>query len=88
MTLANGHAYLAIPGPSVVPDRIQRVMHRTAPNIYEGELHALAGSLWPDLRALRVIQEEDWDRLTQGSPVRRAGLEGLRRNAAKNLGDG
>ena len=52
MTLANGHAYLAIPGPSVVPDRIQRVMHRTAPNIYEGELHALAGSLWPDLRAL------------------------------------
>ncbi len=52
MTLANGHAYLAIPGPSVVPDRIQRAMHRTAPNIYEGELHALVGSLWPDLRAL------------------------------------
>lgn len=52
MTLANGHAYLAIPGPSVVPDRIQRAMHRTAPNIYEGELHALTGSLWPDLRAL------------------------------------
>ncbi|MCF8512403.1 MAG: aminotransferase class V-fold PLP-dependent enzyme [Rhodobacteraceae bacterium] len=51
-SLANGHPYLAIPGPSVVPDRIQRAMHRTAPNIYEGELHALTTSLWPDLRAL------------------------------------
>ena len=52
MSLAHGHAYLAIPGPSVVPDRIQRAMHRTAPNIYEGALHELVGSLWPDLRAL------------------------------------
>jgi len=51
-SLANGHGYLAIPGPSVVPDRIQRVMHRTAPNIYEGELLDLTRSIWPDLRAL------------------------------------
>ena len=52
MSLANGHPYLAIPGPSVVPDRIQRAMHRTAPNIYEGALVEMVGTLWPDLRAL------------------------------------
>ena len=52
MTLAHGHPYLAIPGPSVVPDRIQRAMHRTAPNIYDGALIDMVGTLWPDLRAL------------------------------------
>ena len=52
MSLAHGHPYLAIPGPSVVPDRIQRAMHRTAPNIYEGALIEMVGTLWPDLRAL------------------------------------
>ncbi|MGB0960106.1 MAG: pyridoxal-phosphate-dependent aminotransferase family protein [Halocynthiibacter sp.] len=38
MTLANGRHYLAIPGPSVVPDRILNAMHRASPNIYEGAL--------------------------------------------------
>lgn len=52
MNLANGRSLLAIPGPSVVPDRVQRAMHRTAPNIYEGALHELVASLWPDLRAV------------------------------------
>ena len=57
MTLANGHPYLAIPGPSVVPDRVQRAMHRASPNIYEGELYSLVASLWPDLRAVAGTAE-------------------------------
>lgn len=52
MTLSHGRPYLAIPGPSVVPDRIQRAMHRSAPNIYAGELVEMVAALWPDLRAL------------------------------------
>ena len=52
VNLSHGRPYLAIPGPSVVPDRVQRAMHRAAPNIYEGELHSLTASLWPDLRAV------------------------------------
>ena len=52
MTLSHGRPYLAIPGPSVVPDRIQRVMLRSAPNIYAGELVDMVAALWPDLRAL------------------------------------
>ena len=52
MTLANGRPYLAIPGPSVMPDRVLAAMHRAAPNIYEGALYDLVASLWPDLKAL------------------------------------
>ena len=52
MTLGNGRTYLAIPGPSVMPDRVLAAMHRAAPNIYAGPLHDMVASLWPDLRGL------------------------------------
>jgi alanine-glyoxylate transaminase/serine-glyoxylate transaminase/serine-pyruvate transaminase len=52
MSLANGRPYLAIPGPSVIPDRVLRAMHRGSPNIYDGPLIDLVASLWPDLRQL------------------------------------
>lgn len=38
MTFAHGRDTLAIPGPSPVPDRVLRAMHRAAPDIYAGEL--------------------------------------------------
>ncbi len=40
---------------------------------------------WPNLQELAQIDEVRWDELTRGSPVRRTGLEGLRRNALANL---
>ncbi|MEL6957640.1 MAG: aminotransferase class V-fold PLP-dependent enzyme [Pseudomonadota bacterium] len=49
---ANGLPYLAIPGPSVMPDRVLRAMHRPAPNIYTGELHDITRSVVPDLKAV------------------------------------
>lgn len=52
MSLSSGRQYHAIPGPSVMPDRVLRAMHRAAPNIYAGELHDLVDSLFPDLRRL------------------------------------
>ena len=52
MSLANGRPYLAIPGPSVMPDRVLAAMHRGAPNIYAGALHDMVESLWPDLRTM------------------------------------
>ena len=45
-----GRDYLAIPGPSVMPDAVLRAMHRAAPNIYAGELIDIAASLVPDLK--------------------------------------
>lgn len=47
---APGVHYLAIPGPSVMPDRVLRAMQRPAPNIYTGELHQITDRLVPDLR--------------------------------------
>jgi len=50
MSLANGRTYLAIPGPSVVPDAVLRAMHRASPNIYEGELPDMMPELMRDLK--------------------------------------
>ena len=52
MTLAHGRPYLAIPGPSVMPDRVLNAMHRPAPNIYEGALVETVRGLIPDLQAV------------------------------------
>ena len=45
-----GRSYLAIPGPSVMPDEVLRAMHRPAPNIYAGALVDMTASLVPDLK--------------------------------------
>ncbi|MFZ4506979.1 MAG: tRNA epoxyqueuosine(34) reductase QueG, partial [Fimbriimonas sp.] len=34
---------------------------------------------WPNLKQLTQLSDEEWDRLTQGSAVRRTGKDGLRR---------
>src|SRR6056297_1756418 len=52
MNLSRGREYLAIPGPSVMPDRVLRAMHREAPNIYTGELVDMVAAMVPDLRAV------------------------------------
>lgn len=57
MSLANGRSYLAIPGPSVIPEAVLREMHRASPNIYEGELHELTNSLIPDLKTLAMTDQ-------------------------------
>lgn len=50
MSLANGRTYLAIPGPSVVPDAVLQAMHRASPNIYEGALPEMMPALTADLK--------------------------------------
>ena len=49
MTLSRGRDILAIPGPSVIPDRVLAAMHRPAPNIYEGELVEMTETIVADL---------------------------------------
>lgn len=56
MTLSRGRDLLAIPGPSIIPDRVLNAMHRAAPNIYEGDLIAMTESVLADLR--RVARTE------------------------------
>lgn len=45
-----GRQYLAIPGPSVMPDAVLQAMHRAAPNIYAGELVDMMPGLVADLK--------------------------------------
>jgi alanine-glyoxylate transaminase/serine-glyoxylate transaminase/serine-pyruvate transaminase len=57
MPLATGRSYLAIPGPSVSPDRVLNAMHRTAPNIYEGELVDMTRTILTDLKRVAVTRQ-------------------------------
>jgi len=50
LTLAQGREYLAIPGPSVIPDAVLQAMHRAGPNIYAGQLVEMTHGIVPDLR--------------------------------------
>ena len=43
---------VAIPGPSITPDRVLAAMHRPMPNIYEGALVDLSNSIFADLPAI------------------------------------
>ncbi|WP_420586480.1 pyridoxal-phosphate-dependent aminotransferase family protein [Ruegeria sp.] len=49
-SFAQGREYLAIPGPSVMPDAVLQAMHRPSPNIYEGELIEMMPALTRDLK--------------------------------------
>ena len=50
MNLNQGRNYVAIPGPSVVPDRVLQAMHRASPNIYSGEIVGLVEGIIDDLK--------------------------------------
>lgn len=52
MSLSNGRPYLAIPGPSVIPDRVLQAMHRPAPNIYTGPLVDMTATIVTDLKVV------------------------------------
>ena len=51
-----GRAYLATPGPSVMPDRVLAAMHRAAPDIYAGEIIDLVARIKDDLRDVAGTQ--------------------------------
>ena len=53
----SGRSYLAIPGPSVTPDRVLNAMHRAAPNIYEGEIVSMTQSIVADLKRVALTDQ-------------------------------
>ena len=54
MSVRAGREFLAIPGPTTVPDEVLRAMHRPAVDIYSGPLLSLTDSLLKDVA--RVFQ--------------------------------
>jgi alanine-glyoxylate transaminase/serine-glyoxylate transaminase/serine-pyruvate transaminase len=57
LSVAQGREYLAIPGPSVIPDKVLQAMHRPSPNIYGGELVEMTAGMIPDLRRLACTSQ-------------------------------
>lgn len=74
MSLAHGAAYLAIPGPSVMPERVLRAMHRSAPNIYEGELPGMMPDLVARLKAVARTKQHVAIYITNGHGAWEAAL--------------
>ena len=52
MVVRAGREFLAIPGPTTVPDEVLRAMHRPAVDIYSGPLLELTDSLLADMSRL------------------------------------
>jgi alanine-glyoxylate transaminase / serine-glyoxylate transaminase / serine-pyruvate transaminase len=52
MTVANGRAFLSIPGPTNVPDEVLQAMNRPAVDIYSGPMLEVTRSLLEDLPKL------------------------------------
>lgn len=50
--IAAGPEIVAIPGPSIVPDRVLAAMHRAMPDIYEGDLTTVIDEVYAGLRPL------------------------------------
>lgn len=66
MNLSGGLTYLAIPGPSIMPERVLRAMHRSAPNIYYGELPDMVPGLVARLKKLTATQHHMAMYITNG----------------------
>ena len=77
MSLSNGRSYLAIPGPSVMPDRVLRAMHRAAPNIYAGELVEITETIVRDLKVVAGTQHHAAIYIANGHGVWEAALRNL-----------
>ncbi len=58
MSLNFGRQFLAIPGPSVFPDRVLNAMHQPTTNIYGGDLIGMTETLFPDLRKVARTEHE------------------------------
>ncbi len=52
MNLNRGRTITSMPGPSIIPDRVLAAMHRSMPNIYEGEIVDVSLSVFEDLPAI------------------------------------
>ena len=85
MTLSRGRDVLAIPGPSIVPDRVLNAMHRAAPNIYEGELIEMTATVVADLKRLAGTAGEAVIYIGNGHAVWEAAIANILRPGEKAL---
>src|SRR6266481_500097 len=66
MTVRAGREFLAIPGPTTMPDEVLRAMHRPALDIYSDEMTGIADSLLRDLSKLFATKGQSYIYIANG----------------------
>lgn len=66
MSLRYGRPMVAIPGPSVIPDRVLAAMHRAMPNIYEGDIVDVSQSVIDELPSIARTEAPAYIAITNG----------------------
>lgn len=85
MTLSNGRHMLAIPGPSIMPDRVLQAMHRPAPNIYSGLMEDITYSVIADLKKVARTKGDVAIYISNGHGVWEASLANVMNRGDKVL---
>src|SRR6266550_1699926 len=66
MTVRAGREFLAIPGPTTMPDEVLRAMHRPALDIYSDQMVNLTDSLMRDLSKLFATKGKSYIYIANG----------------------
>ena len=66
MTVRAGREFLAIPGPTTMPDEVLRAMHRPALDIYSDQMIELSDSLHRDLSKLFATKSRSYVYIANG----------------------
>ena len=77
MTVAAGREFLAIPGPTNMPDEVLRAMHRPALDIYSDQMVELTDSLLRDLSTLFATKGHSYIHIANGHGAWEAALSNV-----------
>src|SRR5437868_344806 len=77
MTVRAGREFLAIPGPTTMPDQVLQAMHRPALDIYSKEMVNLTDSLMSDLSKLFATQGSSYIYIANGHGAWEAALSNV-----------
>src|SRR3954462_14465545 len=77
MVVRAGREFLAIPGPTTMPDEVLRAMHRPALDIYSEEMFGLTRSLLDDLSKLFATKGHSYIYIANGHGAWEAALSNV-----------
>src|SRR5215831_3911823 len=77
MTVRAGREFLAIPGPTTMPDEVLQAMHRPAIDIYSKQMNDLSDSLISDLSKLFATKSKSYIYIANGHGAWEAALSNV-----------
>ena len=88
MTVRAGREFLAIPGPTTMPDEVLQAMHRPALDIYSNEMVELTHGLLDDITKLFKTKGNPYIYIANGHGAWEATLSNVLSRGDKLLGAG